>query len=324
MGRCEEIAKRPILGYTPEMDGTVRNDSMQEQLNNSQLSAISRLLSPSVFRELANAHGSPLFARLLAESSLLEYLDSDTPISEVFDAAFNYLNSKNNRREYIYKAALTHNVLLGKHSLSSAAMITEFRALGSKADVVIVNGTTTAYEIKTERDNLDRLPAQLSDYLKVFGKVNIITDERHADEVCRITDDVVGVMVLNNRGNITTIREPGNNIKNLDSQAVFDSLRMNENVMLLEHYGVDVPKVANTRLYSTLRPLVCALSNEELHHGMVVVLKKSRSLIKLRGFIELLPHSLQAIALTTKINIGDRGKIVETLKTPASVAMRWN
>lgn len=48
-------------------------------------------------------------------------------VHAIFDAAFSLLQREGYRHEYIYKAALTHKILLGKHSLHTASMITEFR-----------------------------------------------------------------------------------------------------------------------------------------------------------------------------------------------------
>lgn len=56
--------------------------------------------------------------------------------------------------------------------------MSEFWVDMSKADSVVLNGTSTVYEIKTEFDNLSRLPQQLTDYSKVFDHINVVTHER--------------------------------------------------------------------------------------------------------------------------------------------------
>src|SRR5690242_16453091 len=137
----------------------------------SRISALSRLFSSSVFGELARRGMSPLLTRLAHESSLLSYVCEDDPVSRLFNVAFNVLKRKNNRHEYIYKAALTQKVLLGTHSLQTACMLTEFRVGKCKADLAILNGTATAYEIKSERDSLARLERQVLTYMDVFAKV---------------------------------------------------------------------------------------------------------------------------------------------------------
>lgn len=294
------------------------------QFEHPQISAISRLFSPSVFKELANRGKSQLFAKLLSESLLLTHLKNNVTVSDIFESAFSYLKEKKNRHEYIYKAAITHKVLLGRHSLSSASMITEFRALNSKADVVIVNGTTTAYEIKSERDNLDRLEAQISDYMKVFGKVNIITGENHISDALKLIPDNVGAMVLNDRYQISTIREATEDLDHLDVAAIFESLQLREIVKILNLHDVQVPDVANTLLYRELKPIFAQLSIEQVHSGMVTVLKETRSLFSLNEFVQKLPPSLHSSALTTKIRRCDQKRVIESMQVPAKKAILWN
>src|SRR5262245_42464473 len=138
------------------------------------IAAISRFFSAGVVREMARRGRSPLLARLARESTLLNSLEAGRPVADLFDAGFSVLQSARNRDEYVYKAAITHKVLLGTHSLRTAAMLTEFRVGANKADVAILNGTSTVYEIKSERDSLKRLAAQLASYRMVFAKVNVI------------------------------------------------------------------------------------------------------------------------------------------------------
>ena len=86
-------------------------------------SAYSRLFSSSVFREMASKGKSALFARLINQSLIPNGFGTEAKVGEVFDAAFERLRVVNCRDEYIYKAALTHKVLLGKHSLRTASML---------------------------------------------------------------------------------------------------------------------------------------------------------------------------------------------------------
>ena len=122
-----------------------------------RLAAISRLFSSSVVREMARTGKSAMFARLVKSSRLMDSLSEVKLVSGFFEEAFSLLKREGFRHEYIYKAALTHKVLLGTHSLQTASMLTEFRVGECKADVAILNGTATVYELKSERDSLKRL-----------------------------------------------------------------------------------------------------------------------------------------------------------------------
>src|SRR5438128_1527304 len=123
----------------------------------TDFAAISRLFSSTVIRELARKGKSPLFARLASQLHLLHSLPASERVYNVFEAAFAVLGREGYRDEYIYKAALTQRILLGKHSLQTASMLNEFRVGECKADIAILNGTATVYEVKSERDSLARL-----------------------------------------------------------------------------------------------------------------------------------------------------------------------
>jgi len=176
-------------------------------LDASQLASVARLFSSSVLQEAARLGKSPLFSRLAKASNLVETISPTDPVRNLFDVAFSLLKRKHYRHEYVYKAAITHKVLLGVHSLQTASMLTEFRVGSCKADVAILNGTSTVYEIKSERDKLDRLEAQVSAYRQVFAKVNIITGKNHLKAVLASVPPDVGVLLLTDRFKISTVRE---------------------------------------------------------------------------------------------------------------------
>jgi hypothetical protein len=44
----------------------------------------------------------------------------------------------------------------------------------SRVDVGVINGILHGYEIKSESDNLLRLPSQINDYCKVFDRMTMV------------------------------------------------------------------------------------------------------------------------------------------------------
>ncbi len=78
---------------------------------------------------MAKKGRSPLFTRLARQSNLPDILPSAACVSALFDAAFALLKRVGYRHEYIYRAALTHKILLGVHSLQTASMLNEFRVV---------------------------------------------------------------------------------------------------------------------------------------------------------------------------------------------------
>lgn len=287
------------------------------------ISAISRLFSPTLIRELAKKGFSPMFTRLAKESSIINF-DSQSPVSDFFESAFFILKKKFNRHEYVYKSAITQKILLGKHSLNTSVLLNEFRVCNNKADSIILNGTSTVYEIKSERDTLARLESQMFSYLKVFANVNVITGENHLISVLESVPQEVGVLLLKDQYNISIIRESISSTDTISPEVIFNSIQLKEAMKILKYYGMEIPKLPNTRMYEALRERFVTLSPKEAHDGMVKVLKVTRSHIPLADFVNALPKSLQAVALSTSLRKQDHKKLVEAVNTPMCEAMKWN
>jgi hypothetical protein len=291
--------------------------------DSSQLSAISRLFSSAVFHEMARKGRSSIFARLVGETRLEELCDVGATVGEAFDAAFGVLRRVGRRDEYVYRMALTRNILLGKHSLNTASMLTEFRAGACRADLVILNGTATVYEIKSERDSLSRLARQIENYRRVFAKVYVVASESHVREVIDTVPDDVGVMSLCRRSHISVVRDAVDHSDFVCPQIIFDSLRSSEARVILEMLGATVPDVPNTMLHSTMREAFGQLRPAELHRAMVETLKRSRNLSTLGALVDRLPASLHAAALSIQVRRANHDRLVNAVRTPLDVAMAW-
>jgi hypothetical protein len=292
-------------------------------LGAEQLAAISRLFSSSVVQEMAKKGHSPLFARLANQSRLQSFLSPSACVSALFDAAFALLKREGYRHEYIYRAALTHKILLGKHSLQTASMMNEFRVGECKADVAILNGTATVYEIKSERDSLARLERQVRAYATVFAKVYVIAAEGHTHAVESTVPDFVGILRLNGRHQISTMREAAEQPERTSPSAIFDSIRTMEARMILTSLGVTIPDVPNTALHSVLREKFVKLDPIEAHTEMVRVLKKTRNLMPLSNLVSQLPHSLQTAALSIPLRKADHDRLVSAVNCRLADAIGW-
>lgn len=289
----------------------------------AHLSALTRLFSATVFREMAKKGRSGLFRRLIEQTDLIARVDPGVTVGETFDSAFAILKVAGHRDEYIYRAAISHKVLMGKHSLRTASMLNEFRAGSCKADLVILNGTATVYEIKSERDSLTRLANQVENYKRVFAKVNVIASEGHVEGVLATVPDDVGVMCLSKRYRIRTVREAIGCPARICPVTVFESLRTSEADAILRAMGVAVPLVPNTQRHGTIRDLFAALDPATLHVEMVRTLKRTRDLAPLGDLVDHLPESLQAAALSVSVHRADHPRLIDAIATPLHAAMVW-
>lgn len=272
---------------------------------------------------MAKKGRSPLFARLFRQTTMHERCTADATVGEAFDSTFSVLKTVGLRDEYIYRAAVTHKVLMGKHSLKTACMLNEFRAGACKADLVILNGTATVFEIKSERDSLVRLANQVKNYKKVFASVNVIASEAHIHGVIDTVPNDIGIMCLSQRFTITPIRDALDQPERICPATLFESLRLVEARMILKMLGATVPDVPNTRLHAAMREVFATLPAAEVHAAMVKTLKRTRDLTPLSDLVDRLPASLHAAALSTQVRRSDYDKVVEAVSTPLSAAMAW-
>ena len=202
-------------------------------------------------------------------------------------------------------------------------MLNEFRVGECKADLAILNGTATVYEVKSERDSLSRLERQVNAYAKVFAQVYVIAAENHIDALIGSLPGDVGILRLSNRHQISTLREAVDRPERTSPAAIFDSIRTEEARMILLAHGVSIPIVPNTALNSVLRELFVKLDAHKAHCGMVQVLKKTRNLMPLSELVAQLPQSLQTAALSVPLRKIDHARLVSAVNTRLEEAMAW-
>ncbi|MEX2340430.1 MAG: hypothetical protein WD609_17840, partial [Aquisalimonadaceae bacterium] len=124
------------------MPMNARSLARKIKIHDGAYRALSLAFSPSVFRDLAQTGRSRLLSEVLAYADLPRYVPGDTTLGGIFDSIYYALHS-NYRGEYVYKNALITKLLLGRHTLNTAQTLNEFRSGNRKADVVILNGTST-------------------------------------------------------------------------------------------------------------------------------------------------------------------------------------
>ena len=120
---------------------------------------------------------------------------------------------------------------------------------------------------------------------------------------------IVGIMRLNSRHRITTLREALDQPERTSPSSIFDSIRTAEARMILSSLGVTIPAVPNTRLHSVLREQFIKLDPVQAHAEMVRVLKRTRNLLPLSSLVDQLPRSLQTAALSVPLRKADHERL---------------
>lgn len=79
---------------------------------------------------------------------------------------------------------------------------------GRRSDLAIWNGQFIGIEVKSARDSLARLPAQMDAYRRFFDTVIVLCDEVHLSKVERLCGQEVGIYVWSGGAQINVQRSP--------------------------------------------------------------------------------------------------------------------
>ena len=275
-----------------------------------ELTILSRLFSKNTINEiLENGESTSL-------NRAIDYFNIPTNISnsDVFSFFYKMLD-KNYRNEYFYKNTLLNKTIFGVNSPNTATALAEFNIYKSKADfILLTNQKAEVFEIKTELDNLERVAMQIEDYYKIFSYVSIVTSESNYYKTYQLfKGSTVGIKVLNNRNNITIKKEPILNDYELDSEAMFKSLRKNEFESILQKYYGQLPDVTQFQYYKECLKWFEKLDIQYLQEQTVNILKKRNKIIEANDLFEI-PMELKYLIYFSALTSGDIKKITFFLK----------
>jgi len=136
----------------------------------------------------------------------------------------------------------------------------------ARVDIAVVNGELKGFEIKSDQDNLDRLPSQTHMYGKVFDTMTIVSGPRHLSKLETSIPDWWGIVVANPNGSrkleLQTIRCEGKNLGH-DALSVAQLLWREEVLSELRIAGKAKGLSSRPRIY-LWEKLVSALSLSDL------------------------------------------------------------
>lgn len=135
----------------------------------------------------------------------------------------------------------------------------------SRIDVAVVNGILHGYEIKSESDNLLRLPLQIEDYSKVFDRMTIVVQRNYLNQVREIIPKWWGIALVtrqNDRLSIKEVRKGRLNTK-VDPFSLSHFLWRNEAVDLLKAKGLQKGYLSKPR-HELYEKICTSLSLEEI------------------------------------------------------------
>ncbi|WP_244122761.1 sce7726 family protein [Burkholderia metallica] len=281
-----------------------------------RLRLLARMFTRPVFADIARSGNWETALRFLAEHGLLTAAKGQ-PLASLFESAWLEIR-RSYRNEFVYKTEIASRIVFGRHSPNTASLHVELPVGRSIVDVAVFNGTSTAYEIKTEFDTPRRLTTQTSDYLTAFDRVCLVTHPRHAENYAELVDPRVGVLVLTQRGSLRQIREPLTNRNNVSSRTIFCCLQKAEYIDAVSiKTGVPVAKPSGiiqaycSDVFREFTPL-------EAHAIFVDALRKRKTDGETVRFVTALPESLRVLGYATPLSGRQRETALSALRENVS------
>lgn len=204
--------------------------------------------------------------------------------------------SINYRCEYVYKNELINQMLIKMYAHPETVIFNEFRMQKSIVDLVMFNGHSRAFEIKTEYDTTRRLTGQLVDYTRVFQQCYVVIPEHLQKNYEREIPPNIGIIILRESNGALQLNEvrPAVENKNIDAGMMMKCLRTKEyENIVIEEFGA-LPDVPYYDMYEACEEKLYDMPPDKLHRYFLNEIEKRKNNMHL---LKKAPHELRQMYL---------------------------
>ncbi|HDT1287553.1 sce7726 family protein [Enterobacter asburiae] len=237
---------------------------------------------------------------------------NDLTVRDFFILIYNLLKNEY-RNEYVYKTAIVNKIVFGRHSPRTSSTSIELPVNNSIVDVAVFNGCSTAYEIKTEYDSPKRLSTQAIDYLDVFEKVYIVTHPKHTEKYISLNLPNIGVISLSTKDTLRVEKEAVSNLENIKLDKLFNVLRKDEYISIIEDYTSSKISMPNGLVYKFCKDIFVSMQHNIANKYFINALKKRTTDKEFIDYIYSLPACLRALGYATPLSKKQKDYIVNIM-----------
>ena len=225
--------------------------------------------------------------------------------------------SKNYRNEYLFKNSFINDLLINQYGVKDTVAINEFRVGNSIADIALFNGSSKAFEIKTEMDSKRRLQGQIDNYTKIFDQCYIITDESLIDKYLN-ENDAIGVIALSKlpRSNkLTEIRKAKTN-ENIDPETLIRCIRTTEYKKIVSEFYGELPEMNSFNMFEICFQLIKKIPSFELKRLFLNEVKTRKTNTSSLKYYE---KELRQLALAMQLDKKNYNFLLSKLNNPINL-----
>ena len=271
-----------------------------------RLRDLSSAFSRSAFIDVLNYNDYSHFNWLASRYGILRC----ATYSDLLKKSYSVI-SKHYRCEYVYKNELI-KLLLKKYGTRNSVYFSEFRVGNSIADMVMFNGESKAFEIKTEYDTPRRLDKQMDDYKRFFDKCYIIIPEDKVDEYCDIIESTTGIIAMSRNSGRIILKEIRHAEQNerFESEALMSCLRTEEYKNIVLSLGESLEGVAGYDMYKYCYQVISKANPNKLRELFLREIKKRKNNTAL---LRKYPMSIRQMMLSLNLPEDKANKLLEQL-----------
>lgn len=221
------------------------------------------------------------------------------------------LISKYYRCEYVYKNELI-KLLLKKYGTRNSVYFNEFKVGNSIADMVMFNGESKAFEIKTEYDTPRRLDKQMEDYKRFFDKCYIVIPENRLEEYNNIVEPSTGIITMNQENGRVLLKEVRLAYQNerFEPEALMSCLRTDEYKNIVLSLGVSLDGVAGYDIFKFCYNVILQADTDTLRRLFLREVKKRKNNTSL---LRKYPMSIRQMMLSLNLPENKANKLLKQL-----------
>lgn len=271
-----------------------------------KLRDFSSAFSRSAFIDVLNFNDYSHFNWLVSKYDILRC----ATYSDLLKKSYSVI-SKYYRCEYVYKNELI-KLLLKKYGTRNSVYFNEFRVGNSIADMVMFNGESKAFEIKTEYDTPRRLDKQMDDYKRFFDKCYIIVPESKVDEYRDIVESTTGIIAMSHKNGSIILKEVRHAEQNerFDFEALMSCLRTEEYKNIVLSLGESLEGVAGYDMYKYCYRVISKENPNKLRELFLREIKKRKNNTAL---LRKYPMSIRQMMLSLNLPQDKANKLLEQL-----------
>jgi len=220
------------------------------------------------------------------------------------------------QNEYIFKNEFLNNWLIKELGETNSQIFSEFRVGNSIADLVMFNGCSRIFEIKTELDSDSRLSSQIKNYDKAFNQIFLIIPESKL-QIYEKQDASIGLITYGpKRDNTFSVYRNAKLNLDIEPSTIMSILHTNEYKSIVNKYYGSLPQMTSFNQFKICSDLIFKIPIDSLNKLFIdeMKLRNSSDALSSRTYKEF-----NQLFLALKMNRDSKSKMIEILKTSIQI-----